>query len=347
MTGDLKLGLMLGYWAAEPRLDDVDLAIEAERIGFDSVWTAESWGSDAVSTAAWIGARTSRIRVGTGVMQMSARTPASTAMTALTMDHLTGGRFICGLGLSGPQVVEGWYGQPFARPLARTREYVQILRDVWAREDRVTNDGEHYPLPLPADRPGSLGLGKALKPITHPSGRDIPVWLGAEGPRNVAQTHEIADGWLPIFISPERFASTYGDSFGEAGLAGIRPGFEIAPPVFVNIAPTVEEGLTPVKWMLGFYIGGMGAEKANFHKDLIGRMGFAEEASQVQKLFLEGDRQGAIDAVPDELADEISLVGPEGRVRERLSRWVDSPVTTVLMMGRDPATMAVLADELS
>ena len=342
MTGDLKLGLMVGYWAAQPRLDDADLAIEAERVGFDSVWTAESWGSDAVSTAAWIGSRTSRIRIGTGVMQMSARTPASTAMTALTMDHLTGGRFLCGLGLSGPQVVEGWYGQPFAKPLARTREYVQILRDVWAREDRVTNDGEHYPLPLPGDAPGAVGLGKPLKPITHPSGRHIPILLGAEGPKNVAQTHEIADGWLPIFISPERFDSTYGDVLGN-----IRPDFEIATSVFVNIADTVEEGLIPVKWMLGFYIGGMGAEKANFHKDLIGRMGFAEEAAVVQKLFLEGDQQAAINAVPDALADEISLVGPEGRVRERLRRWVDSPVTSLLMMGRDPATMAVLADELT
>ncbi|MFT5221909.1 MAG: F420-dependent oxidoreductase-like protein [Glaciecola sp.] len=345
--GELDLGLMLGYWTAQPRLDDADLALEAERLGFDSVWTAESWGSDAVSTAAWIGARTSRIRVGTGVMQMSARTPASSAMTALTLDHLTQGRFVCGLGLSGPQVVEGWYGQPFGKPLARTREYVSIMRDILAREDRLTNDGDHYPLPLPADRPGAVGLGKSLKSITHPSGRHVPIWLGAEGPKNVAQTHDIADGWLPIFLSPERFGATYGQAFGPDGLDGIRPGFEIASPVFVNIAPTVEEGLIPVKWMLGFYIGGMGAQKANFHKDLIGRMGFAEEAAVVQKLFLEGDQAGAIKAVPDALADEISLVGPEGRVRERLHRWVDSPVTTLLMMGRDAATMAILADELS
>lgn len=345
--GDLKLGLMLGYWAAQPRPDDVTLAIEAERVGFDSVWTAESWGSDAVSTAAWIGARTERIRIGTGVMQMSARSPASTAMTAMTMDHLTGGRFICGLGLSGPQVVEGWYGQPFGKPLARTREYVSILRAIWAREERVTSGGEHYPLPLPADAPGATGLGKSLKSITHPSGRHIPLWLGAEGPGNVAQTHDIADGWLPIFLSPERFEATYGGCFGPRGLEDVRGGFEIAPPVLVQIAPTVAEGLAPVKMMLGFYIGGMGAEKANFHKDLIGRMGFADEAAEVQRRFLAGDHAGAIAAVPDALADEISLVGPESRVRERLHRWVDSPVTTLLVMGREPAALAILADELS
>ncbi|HEX9765595.1 MAG TPA: LLM class flavin-dependent oxidoreductase, partial [Nitriliruptorales bacterium] len=202
MTGDLRLGLMLGYWAAQPRLDDVELAQQAESFGFDSVWTAESWGSDVVSPLAWIGAQTSRIKLGTGVMQLSARTPASAAMTALTLDHLSGGRMILGLGVSGPQVVEGWYGQPFPQPLARTREYVRIIRAILAREHRVTNDGPHYPLPYP----GGTGLGKPLRSITHPRRYDVPIVLGAEGPKNVALAAEIADGLLPVFFSPDRMA---------------------------------------------------------------------------------------------------------------------------------------------
>ncbi len=337
MTGDLRLGLMLGYWAAEPR-DDVPLAQEAERLGFDSVWTAEAYGSDAVSTLAWLGAHTSRIRLGTGLMQLSARTPACTAMTALTLDHLTEGRMIVGLGVSGPQVVEGWYGQPFPRPLARTREYVQILRDVWAREEPVTNDGPHYPLPYP----GGAELGKPIKSITHPRRPDIPVYLGAEGPKNVALAAEIADGWLPIFLSPERFDEMYADSLADAP-----DDFDVCAPVQVVVNDDLDQALFPVKAMLGFYIGGMGASKANFHKDLIGRAGFAEEAAEVQQRFLEGDREGAIRAVPDALADEIALCGPPDRIRERLQRWVDSPVRSLLVMGRDPRALQVVADALA
>ena len=336
-AGDLSLGLMLGYWAAEPR-DDVPLALEAERLSYDSVWTAEAYGSDVVSPLAWIGAQTSRIRLGTGLMQLSARTPASAAMTAVTLDHLSGGRLILGLGVSGPQVVEGWYGQPFDKPLARTREYVQILRDIWAREAPVTNDGEHYPLPYP----GGMELGKPLKITTHPRRADIPVYLGAEGPRNVAQTAEIADGWLPIFASPERFDDLYGDA-----LAGAADDFQIACPVMVSRNDDLDAALAVVKWMLGFYIGGMGAAKANFHRDVIGRMGFAEEAAQVQKLFLAGDREAAVAAVPDALADEIALCGPDARIRERLQRWVDSPVTSLLVMSREPDDLRLLADALA
>lgn len=337
MTGDLRLGLMLGYWAADPR-DDVPITQEAERLGFDSAWTAEAWGSDAVSTLAWLGAHTSRIRLGTGLMQLSARTPACAAMSGLTLDHLTEGRAIVGLGVSGPQVVEGWYGQPFPKPLARTREYVQILRDVWAREAPVTNDGPHYPLPYP----GGTGLGRPLKPITHPRRPDIPVYLGAEGPKNVALAAEIADGWLPIFMSPERFDQMYAESLADAP-----GGFDVCAPVQVVVHDDLDQALLPVKWMLAFYIGGMGASKANFHKDLIGRAGFAEAAGRVQERFLAGDRQGAVDAVPDDLADEIALCGPAGRVRERLQRWVDSPVTSLLVMSREPATLQLLADALS
>lgn len=337
MTGDLRLGLMLGYWAAQPR-DDVPLAQEAERLGFDSVWTAEAWGSDAATTLAWLGAHTSSIGLGTGLMQLSARTPACTAMTALTLDHLTGGRMRCGLGVSGPQVVEGWYGQPFPKPLARTREYVRILRDVWARESPVTNAGPHYPLPYP----GGTELGKPLKSITHPLRADIPIYLGAEGPRNVALAAEVADGWLPIFLSPERFDEMYAGP-----LSGARDDFDICAPVQVVVDDDVDRARLPVKWMLAFYIGGMGASAANFHKDLIGRAGFTEEAGEVQRRFLDGDREGAVDAVPDALADEIALCGPPDRIRERMQRWVDSPVTTMLAMTREPATLRLLADCLT
>ena len=335
MTADLKLGLMLGYWAADP-WDPIDLVVEAERLGFDSVWTAEAYGSDAFSPLCWIGARTSRIKLGTGLVQISARTPAAVAMTAATIDHLSGGRFILGLGVSGPQVVEGWYGQPFPKPLARTREYVEVVRRILRREEPVTFDGEHYPLP----HPGGLGLGKPLRLTVHPLRADLPIYLGAEGPKNVAQAFEIGDGWLPIFWSPYR-PEMYADA-----LARNRPGFEIAAPVTVVLADDVAAGLMIVKWYLAFYIGGMGARSMNFHLDVIGRMGFADAAERVQSLFMSGDRAAAAEAVPDDLADEISLVGPAARIKERLQAWIDSPVTTLLAGTREPDALRVLADAL-
>ncbi|WP_052666600.1 LLM class F420-dependent oxidoreductase [Nitriliruptor alkaliphilus] len=336
MTGDLRAGLMLGYWAAQP-LDGLPLVQRAEELGFASVWTAEAYGSDAVSPLAWWGAHTSRIELGTGLMQLSARTPASTAMTAVTMDHLSGGRFVLGLGVSGPQVVEGWYGQPFPKPLARTREYIGVLRDVWAREAPVVSDGPHYPLPYP----GGAQLGKPLRITTHPRRRDIPIMLGAEGPRNVALAAEIADGWLPIFYSPERSTPMYAES-----LAAAPEGFRIACPVTIVVDDDVDQARSVVKWSLAFYIGGMGAKDENFHLNVIARMGFEEEAKVVQKRFLDGDREGAMQAVPDALADEISLVGPPGRIRERVQRWVDSPVTDVLLGTRDPRALEVVAEVL-
>jgi F420-dependent oxidoreductase-like protein len=335
VTGDLRLGLMLGYWGAQPPSDHLELTLEAERLGFDSVWSAEAYGSDVVSPLAWVGAHTSRIKLGTGLMQLSARTPACAAMTAVTLDHLSGGRLLLGIGVSGPQVVEGWYGQPFPKPLARTREYVRIMRDVWAREAPVTNDGPHYPLPYP----GGTGLGKPLKITTHPRRADIPVLIGAEGPRNVALTTEIADGWLPIFASPERFDALYGEALADAP-----EGFRIACPVTVIVDDSTEAALELVKWTMAFYIGGMGAQEKNFHLDVIGRMGFAEEAAEVQRRFLAGDREGAMRAVPDDLCDEIALVGPEDRIRKRLQRWVDSPVTDLLVGTSDPRTLRLLAD---
>jgi F420-dependent oxidoreductase-like protein len=336
MPRPLKLGLQLGYWGAQPPADLVPLAQEAERLGFDSVWTAEAWGSDAFTPLAWIGAHTSRIRLGTSVVQLSARTPTATAMATLTLDHLSHGRVILGLGVSGPQVVEGWYGQPFSKPLARTREYVSIIRQVLRRDAPVQNDGPHYPLPYRG--PGAWGLGKPLRSITHPLRTDVPIYLGAEGPKNVALACEIADGWLPLYTSPFR-PEVYADS-----IAGRRPGFEIAQFVQVNVNDDLAAALAPVKAMLGFYIGGMGAKARNFHMELMARMGFEAEAHKIQDLFLGGKRAEAIAAVPDAFADEISLCGPVERIRERLAAWRETPVTTLLLANRDLPTLRTMAE---
>jgi F420-dependent oxidoreductase-like protein len=289
------------------------------------VWTAESYGNDCFTPLAWIGAHTSTIRLGTSVAQLSARTPTACAMAALAMDHLSGGRMILGLGVSGPQVVEGWYGQPYSKPLTRTREYVDIVRQVLAREAPVTSDGEFYALPYRG--PGSWGMGKPIKSITHPLRADLPVFIGAEGPKNVAQTAEIADGWLPLYYSP------YRQDVYASQLTAAKPGFEIAALTLVNINDDLASALYPVKAMLGFYVGGMGSSKRNFHKELMARMGFADEAEEIQRLFFAGKRDEAIAVVPDQFADEISLSGPPERIRERLKAWENSPVTTLLIHG--------------
>jgi len=334
----LKLGLQFGYWGAQPHANFVELAQEAERLGYDSVFTAEAWGSDCFTPLAWIGAHTERIRLGTAVCQLSARTPTATAMATLTLDHLTGGRMILGLGVSGPQVVEGWYGQPFGKPLSRTREYVDIIRQVLRREGPVANEGPHYPLPLPRDREGAWGLGKPLRSITHPLRPDVPIFLGAEGPKNVALAAEIADGWLPLYYSPFR-EEVYADSLAKA-----KPGFEITQFIIANIHDDLEEALAPVKAMLGFYIGGMGAKKRNFHKELMARMGFEREADEIQDLFFAGKRAEAIAKVPSQFADEISLCGPLDRIRERVQAWRQTAVTSLLLTPTDPATLRTMAE---
>ncbi|MFJ6566747.1 LLM class F420-dependent oxidoreductase [Streptomyces sp. NPDC091292] len=333
----MRLGLALGYWGRGPDPAHVELAREAEELGYDSVWTAESWGSDAFTPLTWIAARTSRIRLGTAVAQMAARSPTTTAMHALTLDHLSGGRMMLGLGLSGPQVVEGWYGRPFpSSPLTATREYVDVIRQVLRRESPVTTDGRYHPLPYRGD--DGTGLGKSLKPITHPLRADLPVLLGAEGPKNIAQTARIADGWLPLYWSPQR-ADLY-----EAPLAEAREGFMVAPMARVAVCDNVAEGLLPVKAMLGFYIGGMGHAARNFHADLMARMGYEEEAHRIQSLFLAGHREEAIKAVPDAFADEISLVGPRERIAERLEEWRKGPVTDLLALSPDRHTLRILAE---
>jgi F420-dependent oxidoreductase-like protein len=330
----MKLGLMLGYWAATPPPDLIDSAKLAESCGYHSVWTAEAYGSDVVSPLCWIGANTSTIKLGTGLMQISARTPACAAMTAASIDHLSGGRLILGLGVSGPQVVEGWYGQPFPKPLARTREYVEIIRTILRRDKPVEHSGEHYPMPYP----GGTGLGKPLKITVHPLRNEIPIYLGAEGPRNVKMTTEIADGWLPIFYSPYRNDMYEGISFPR--------GFEVACPVTMMVTDDVAGALGLIKMSLSFYIGGMGAKDRNFHLDVVSRMGFEDDARKVQELFLDGKRDEAVAAVPDALADEISLVGPRERIRDRLAAWVESPVTTLLVGARDPETIKLLPELL-
>ncbi|KUL51321.1 MULTISPECIES: LLM class F420-dependent oxidoreductase [unclassified Streptomyces] len=333
----MRLGLALGYWGRGPDPGHLALAQEAERLGYDSVWTAEAWGSDAFTPLTWIAAHTSRIRLGTAVAQMAARSPTATAMHALTLDHLSGGRMTLGLGLSGPQVVEGWYGRPFpTSPLTATREYVEVIRQVLRRQGPVEVRGRFHPHPYAGD--DGTGLGKPLKPITHPLRADLPVLLGAEGPRNIEQTTRIADGWLPLYWSPLR-ADVY-----EASLAGLREGFTIAPMARAKICDDVAEGLLPVKAMLGFYIGGMGHAARNFHADLMARMGHEKEARRVQELFLAGRKEEAVLAVPDAFADEISLVGPRARVAERLAAWRAGPVTDLLVLAPDPHTLRVLAE---
>jgi F420-dependent oxidoreductase-like protein len=324
VTDRLGLGLNLGYWVRPG--DASALVLTAERLGYESVWTAESWGSDALTPLAWYGARTSRIKLGTSVIQISARTPAATAMAAVTLDRLSGGRLLLGVGVSGPQVAEGWYGTPFAQPLARTREYVDLLRVMWRRQRPARATGPCYPLPY---RPGT-GLGKPLM-LNIPAFRDdIPVYLGAEGPRNVALAAEIADGWLCLFTDPQKIGQVYGSA-----LAGAPPGFDIAAVVNVIITDDMPAALRAAKQMLAYYIGGMGARNRNFHLNMINRMGYPEESRTVQELFLEGRRDRAIDAVPDELADTVCLLGPIDRIRERLELWRQSPVTTLLVAGPD------------
>jgi F420-dependent oxidoreductase-like protein len=340
----MKLGLQLGYWGAKPPTDHAVLVAAAEEAGFDTVFTAEAWGSDAYTPLAWWGRETSRMRLGTSVIQMSARTPTACAMAALTLDHLSGGRHILGLGVSGPQVVEGWYGQRFPKPLARTREYIDILRQVWAREAPVTSAGPHYPLPVSGE--GTTGLGKPLKPITHPLRADIPVMLGAEGPKNVALAAEIADGWLPIFYSP-RISGMYNEwldeGFARAGARRTRETFEIcatAQIVVTDDRPAIMELMKP---HLALYMGGMGSEDTNFHAEVYRRMGYAEVVEDVTKLFRSDRKDEAAKVIPDELVDDSAIVGNLDYVKEQIKAWEASGVTMMVVGARSVEQINQLA----
>jgi F420-dependent oxidoreductase-like protein len=343
----MKLGLQLGYWGAQPPTGAGDLVTAAEDAGFDAVFTAETWGSDAFTPLAWWGSRTERIRLGTSVAQLSARTPAACAMHALTLDHLSGGRCVLGLGVSGPQVVEGWYGQPFARPLARTREYVAIVREVLARERPVRSAGPHHPLPYTG--PGATGLGTPLRPITHPLRADLPIWLGAEGPKNVALAAEIADGWLTLFFSP-RLADEYNawldEGFARPGARRGRADFEVAASCQVVVTDDeagTAAGYAGLKGGLALYIGGMGAADRNFHADVFTRMGYGEVVAEVSARFRAGDKRAAAAAVPDELVADVALVGTPEQIRAQLPRWSAAGVTMLLAQAATPAEVHRLA----
>jgi F420-dependent oxidoreductase-like protein len=340
----VKLGLQLGYWGANAPTDHAELVAEAEAAGFDTVFTAEAWGSDAYTPLAWWGRETSRLRLGTSVIQLSARTPTACAMAALTLDHLSGGRHILGLGVSGPQVVEGWYGQKFPKPLARTREYVDILRQVWARDAPVHSAGPHYPLPLTGE--GTTGLGKNLKPITHPLRADIPIMLGAEGPKNVALAAEICDGWLPIFYSP-RIADMYNEwldeGFARPGARRTRETFEIcatAQVVITDDRPAIMELMKP---HLALYMGGMGAEDTNFHADVYRRMGYADVVAEVTELFRTDRKDEAAKVIPDELVDDSAIVGNLDYVREQIKVWEAAGVTMMVIGARSTEQIRELA----
>jgi F420-dependent oxidoreductase-like protein len=340
----MKLGLQLGYWGAQPPTNHAELVAAAEEAGFDAVFTAEAWGSDAYTPLAWWGSSTSRLRLGTSVVQLSARTPTACAMAALTLDHLSGGRHILGLGVSGPQVVEGWYGQRFGKPLARTREYIDILRQVWAREAPVTSAGPHYPLPLSGD--GTTGLGKALKPITHPRRADIPVMLGAEGPKNVALAAEIADGWLPIFNAP-RLADMYNEwldeGFARPGARRTREDFEICATAQVVITEDRAAAFAGIKPFLALYMGGMGSEDTNFHADVYRRMGYSEVVDDVTKLFRSDRKDEAAKIIPDELVDDAVIVGDIDYVRSQIKVWEAAGVSMMVVAARDVAQVQQLA----
>ncbi len=343
----MRLGLMLGYASRKIELP-VELVQEADRLGVYAVWTAEAYGSDAVTPLAWLGALTSHIKLGTAIMQMPGRTPANAAMTAMTLNQLSNGRFLMGLGLSGPQVVEGWHGVSYARPLTRTREYVEIVRAIFAREAPLTYEGKLYQIPYQgAD---ATGLGKPLK-STLAAAPDIPIYLAAIGPQNVELAAEIADGWLPIFFSPDKYDLVYKEQI-EAGFARAGNGkgyanFDIAPTVSVVIHDNLEIAYNMLRPFLALYLGGMGAKGKNFYTDLAARYGYEAEALAIQELYLSGNKGAAMAKVPAALIDEVALVGPRARVKERLHRWLHSPITTLNMTVFDVATLRTMVELLA
>jgi F420-dependent oxidoreductase-like protein len=340
--GTLKLGLNTGYWAGGPPPGVEDSIAEAERLGYDSIWTAEAYGSDCLTPLAWWGAKTERIKLGTAIVQMSARQPAATAMAAMTMDHLSGGRFILGLGVSGPQVVEGWYGMPFAKPLARTREYIGILRDIWARKGPVIADGEHYKLPLP----GGTGLAKPLKSSIHPLREDIPIYLGAEGPKNIALCAELCDGWLSMLFAPaeqEHYAGYLREGFERPGARRTFADFEINATVPFIVSDDVEAAADALRPFYALYFGGMGAKGTNFHANVAIRMGYEKEVDEIAALYLEGKKDEAGAKVPRELIEQMSLIGSPEKIQHDLDAWRESIVTTLLVSG-DAATLRTAAE---
>jgi F420-dependent oxidoreductase-like protein len=331
----MRLGFYMGY--APPGtspLESIALAQEAERLGYDSAWAAEAWGTDCVTVLAWLGATTTKIKLGSAIMQIPGRTPANTAMTAATLDLLSGGRLLLGLGTSGPQVVEGWHGQPWGKPLAKTREYVEIVRAALRRET-LEHHGEHYDIPYQ----DGTGLGKPLKLMARPLRAEIPIYIAAMAPKAVAQACEIANGWLPIFWSPERSREVFPGAVAQAG-----PAFDIAPSVPAILIDDVEAGRDFLKPYYALYVGGMGSREKNFYNDLMRRYGYEAEAEKIQELYLDGLKRDAAAAVPDRFVDEVALIGPKERLAERLEAWKESGATTLLISTQQPEALRALAE---
>jgi F420-dependent oxidoreductase-like protein len=343
----MRLGINFGYqdWGAGLSTA-VSLAQEADRLGYHSAWTAEAYGTDCVTPLTWLMAHTEQLRFGTAIMQMPARSPAMTAMTAATLDMMSGGRFLLGIGASGPQVAEGWHGQAYGKPLVRTREYVGIVREILRREGPLEHHGEHYDIPYSG--PDATGLGKALKLIVHPRRPDIPIYLAAIGPKNVQLAAEIGDGWLPIFFAPERLQATYGEAldngFAKAGGGKSLASFDIAPTVTVILGDDLDSLRGFVKPMVALYVGGMGARGKNFYNDLACRYGYEAAAKEIQDLYLDGKKAEATAAVPDELIDEVALIGPRERIADRLDAWKESGITTMIVGATQPEALQVMAE---
>ncbi len=346
----MRLGLTIGYSGSAFEVN-MELVQEAERLGYESAWTSEAYGSDAVTPAAWILARTSKLRVGTAIMQMPARSPAMTAMTAMTLQHLSGGRFMLGLGPSGPQVVEGWYGLPYGKPIERTREYIQIIRKILRREEPLTHDGLHYRIPY--EGTDATGLGKPLKSILH-GDPDLKIYTGTFSPAGIRLAAEIADGFFPVWMSPSRF-DLFSESL-EAGFANAGRGrgsgsFEIAPFVPIRVGNDLEDCRAPIKEHLALYVGGMGSRKRNFYNNYVKRLGYEDAAQKIQTAFLDGRRRDAVAEVPDELVDEIALVGPRERIAERLQLWQEAAkrqeISILLLGGATQEALRIVAEEAS
>jgi F420-dependent oxidoreductase-like protein len=343
----MRLGINLGYQDWGRGLPAaIDLAQEAERLGYSSGWTAEAYGTDAVTPLTWLMSHTDRMHWGTAIMQMPARSPAMTAMTAATLGLMSGGRFLLGIGASGPQVSEGWHGDPYGKPLGKTREYVEIVRTILRREAPLEHHGAHYDIPYSG--PDASGLGKPLKLIVHPLRADVPIYLAAIGPKNVQLAAEIGDGWLPIFFSPDRLQAAYGDAldtgFARAGGAKSLAEFDIAPTVMVAVGDDLEALRSVVKPMVALYVGGMGARGKNFYNDLACRYGYEAAAKEIQDLYLDAKKAEAIAAVPDELVDEVSLLGPRERIADRLEAWKSSGITTLIIGAGQPEALQLMAE---
>ncbi|MPV37125.1 LLM class F420-dependent oxidoreductase [Georgenia subflava] len=341
----MRLGFSTGYWSAGPPPGTAEAVAAADDLGLDSVWTAEAYGSDALTPLAWWGASTRTVRLGTAIAQMAARTPTAAAMAAMTLDHLSGGRFVLGLGASGPQVVEGWYGQPYPRPLERTREYVDVVRQVLRREAPVRLDGAHYQLPFR----GGTGQGKALRPTVHPLRTDLPIHLAAQGPKNTALAAEIADGWLPFLFSP-RLSDTYAEHLA-AGFARRSPdrtpssAFEVSAAVPVSLGDDVEQAADALRPHFALYVGGMGSASTNFHRDAVERLGHEAACAEIARRWTDGDRAGAAAAVPTELVLDVALAGNPAQLREQMLAWQRSVVTTLIVQ-TDPRILPAVVSAL-